>query len=87
MLQEKGQVAVAIGVGTSGDAIQHLAPWADRIFVVEEAYSSFVPLEYRHKLVVLPLGADKWSNPYHPDLRASLERLYEQYLQKQVGST
>lgn len=80
MLQQKGESAVAIGIGTSGDAINVLAPWADRIFVLETSYKDFVPVEYHHKVVIFDVGADVWSNPYNMALRAISEDMYEKYL-------
>ena len=62
MLQEKGEAAVAIGKGTSGDAINVLAPWADRIFVLETSYKYFVPQEYQDKVIIMNVGPDRWSN-------------------------
>jgi hypothetical protein len=78
LLQQKGQVAVAIGVGTSGDAIKVLAPWADRIFVLQEQYKEFVPAEYHDKVIVMDVGPDKWSNPYSQELAALLETKYNE---------
>jgi hypothetical protein len=84
LLQSKGESAVAIGVGTSGDAINVLAPWADRIFVLETAYKDFVPQEYHDKVVIFDVGPDVWSNPYNMELRGILEEMYQKLLQDEI---
>ena len=83
LLQQRGEPAVAIGVGTSGDAINVLAQWADRIFVLETSYKDFVPEAYRHKVIIFDVGADVWSNPYSIELRDILEDMYLKYLENQ----
>jgi hypothetical protein len=82
LLQSKGQAAIAIGVGTSGDAISVLAPWADRIFVLETSYKNFVPVEFHDKVVIFDVGPDVWVNPYSPQLAAILEGMYQDYISK-----
>ena len=79
LLQFKGHKAVAIGIGTSGDAIDILAPWANKIFVLEENYKDFVPKEYQDKVVVFDVGPDIWSNPYNMELAGILEGMYQEY--------
>lgn len=81
LLQQKGESAVAIGVGTSGDAINVLAPWADRIFVLETAYKEFVPAEYHDKVVIFDVGPDRWVNPYSQELRDILEGMYQKFIE------
>lgn len=51
-----------------------LAEWADRIVVVEPHFSKKVPVQHQHKVIVLEVGPDKWGAPYHPELRAIVER-------------
>lgn len=76
LLHSKGQGAVAIGFASNGGAMDVLATWADRIFVLQADYRQYVPEEHQDKIVVFDVGPDRWVNPYHPELRAILERMY-----------
>ena len=60
---------MAIGFGTSGTAIEVLAPWADFILLMDMGYLNWVPLAERSKVRDFSIGADRWSNPYHPELQ------------------
>lgn len=72
-LQSRGQIAVAIGHATSGDAIKLLAPWADRIIVMQTCFVGKVPEAQHYKVKVCDVGPDVWVNPYHQDLRRKCE--------------
>lgn len=73
LLQEKGNKAVAIGVGTGGDAVEPLSDWAEIIYVLQPHYIKYVPERNKSKIKVIDVGPDIWSNPYNTDLRKILE--------------
>lgn len=75
VLHGKGQQAVACGWGTAPDAIPALGVWADHILLLESHFLNFIPPDLRHKVITLDVGRDRWSNPYHPELHAMLERM------------
>lgn len=64
--------AVAIGRGTSGDAVKVLAEWADKIIVLQPCFAVCVPAAQQHKVIVFDVGHDRWSNPYNQELLAIL---------------
>ena len=74
-LHHRNQEAVAVGCGTAPSAFAPMAAWADKIVLMEPGFVRCVPPEHRHKVVVIDVGHDRWSNPYHPDLAALIERL------------
>lgn len=80
VLHGRGDEAVAVGWMTSGSALDGLAEWADTICVLEAAYASHVPSRHLRKVVVLDVGRDRWSNPYHPELFSILSDLVSQKL-------
>lgn len=67
--------AVACGWLTAGTGLAALAAWADRIAVLEPGYAAHVPADHRAKIIVIDVGPDRWSNPYHPELAALVDRL------------
>lgn len=78
VLHGRGTPAVAVGWGTSGDAIGALSAWADRIVLLEPQFIAHVPSEHRGKALVYDVGPDRWVNPYHPELGAILLRMHEE---------
>lgn len=71
-----GIPAVAAGADTAGpDALRVLSQWADRVIVLEEKFAAAVPDVSRPKVFAMDIGPDRWSNPYHPELLALVERL------------
>ena len=81
-----GHAAVAIGVGTSGDAVFPLAEWADRIFVLQPAYANHVPSKFASKVRVFDVGPDIWSNPYSQDLQFILTKMaYEHFTAEELA--
>jgi hypothetical protein len=70
-------VAVAVGYQTSGGAIEHLAPWATHILIVDGNAWGSVPKEHAAKCVNMDVGPDRWVNPYHPELAAKFRELIE----------
>ena len=74
-LHNRGQEAVAVGCGTAPSAFGPMSEWADKIVLMEPGFVRCVPESQRHKVVVIDVGHDRWSNPYSPDLAALIERL------------
>lgn len=71
-LHAKKQEAVAAGYATSPSALAVLGEWADVIVICSVEYKLRRP-ELQHlqsKVVYFPIGPDKWSNPYHHELKA-----------------
>ncbi len=69
--------AVACGWQTAGEFLEWLCMKADRILLLEESFSQYIPLGYRDRCVVLDVGRDRWSNPYHPELLQLLTTMCE----------
>ena len=63
-----GHGAVSIGWATNGGAIECLSDWADIIATLETQYARYVPIRSTAKIVDFNVGADRWVNPYHPEL-------------------
>lgn len=78
VLHGRGEAAVAIGAGSSGDAIIPLSAWADRIALLEPGFKRYVPEEHWHKVVNFNVGPDRWSNPYNQELLAILSKMVDQ---------
>lgn len=77
---EGTHAAVAIGWATSGDAIEVLAAWADRILVMCGHAYEHIPEEHKSKIIDCQLGHDQWSNPYNQDLRLKCNQLLKDKL-------
>lgn len=74
--------AVACGYGTAPSAIAVLGEWADRILILASEYTIRLP-ELKHlqqKVIYVPIGPDKWSNPYHPELAEICKKWFEENL-------
>lgn len=80
VLHGLGHSAVAIGAGTSGDAIGSLAPWADKILTLQPGFGRIVPPDHFHKVIEFDVGPDRWVNPYHPELHAILSGMVKEKL-------
>lgn len=78
-LHSRGLPAVACGWATAGTGLHWLSQWADVIFVMQAEFSQYVPEPYRHKVVAMDVGPDRWVNPYHPELAALVKRLYGEF--------
>lgn len=83
----QGHEAASVGWESSPSALPYLCHWAEVIFVVEPSYLGKIQPQHRPKVVLLDLGPDIWSNPYHPDLYAKCLYLLGRYLrgEKEAG--
>lgn len=77
-LHAAGHEAVAAGIGTAPSVFRVLSEWADRVVYMDRAIfdnrdSVVVYCKDRHKQVLADVGRDRWSNPYHPELRKLCE--------------
>lgn len=79
-LHGRGVVAVACGWMTAGSALPVLCEWADKIIVLCGHAPSRIPTKFHAKLVTFPVGSDKWSNPYHPELQQVIEGMISNLL-------
>ncbi len=61
----------------SPETLKMLFEWADRIFVMQEIFRQYVPVEYHEKLYVTDVGPDIWCNGLHPDLHNLLISMLE----------
>jgi predicted protein tyrosine phosphatase len=52
----------------SPETLKMLFEWADRIFVMQDIFRQYVPIEYHEKLYVVDVGVDVWANGLHPEL-------------------
>lgn len=80
VLHSFGRPAVAAGWMTSGTGLIHLCEWATTICLLEPHFEAHIPHEHRSKIAVLNVGRDRWSNPYHPELHALLQKLVKDVL-------
>ena len=71
--------AVAAGTATAGSALALLAEDAQAIFLLDDSLRGGIPQEYQHKVVSFHVGADRWVNPYHPELREILDKKLDSY--------
>lgn len=79
VLHGRGHAAVALGVGTATPKIMNiLSDWADVVCVMQPAFSESILPAYRHKVVVVDVGPDRWSNPYSQELLGILQREADQ---------
>ena len=78
VLHARRRQAVACGWQTAGDGLAHLVAWADVVCVLQSHFAEHIPAEQRPKVVALDVGHDLWSNPYHPELLAILERMVKE---------
>lgn len=76
-----GHEAASVGWESAPSALPYLCSWAEVIFVVEESHLEKIQPWHHDKVVLLDLGPDIWSNPYHPDLYAKCLELLGRYLQ------
>ena len=67
--------AVACGWMTAPDALPALCQWAHVVVVMQEEFQQYIPAAFKDKIVVCDVGHDRWSNPYHPELRALCHKL------------
>lgn len=82
VLQQRGHAAVAIGWMTSGNAIQPLSQWADRICTLETHFRQYVPNEHIGKVLDFNVGPDRWVNPYNQELLGILEAMVNEKLKE-----
>lgn len=83
----QGHEAASVGWESSPSALPYLCHWADVVFIVEPSYLKRIQPQHHAKVVLLDLGPDVWSNPYHPDLYAKCLYLLGRYLrgEKEAG--
>ena len=67
--------AIACGWMTAPGALPTLCQWADVVVIMEESFRQHIPAEFAGKVIACDVGHDRWSNPYHPELRALCHRL------------
>lgn len=76
-LHHRGINAVAAGVGTAGPLfLKAMCDEATHIFLMEPHFVLHIPKEFRHKVVVMDVGPDIWSNPYNQELLQKVDDLY-----------
>lgn len=64
-----GHDALAVSLGkNSVETKIMLFEWADRILVADEVFVADIPLSYRWKTTVVPIGRDMWGHSMHPEL-------------------
>lgn len=73
-LHARNMRAVAAGTATAGIALALLAEESQSIFLLDDSLRDKIPKEYQHKIVSFHVGADRWVNPYHPELRDILDK-------------
>lgn len=75
-LRQKNQDAIAISayLGTD-DHRRMLFEWATDIVVMQEKFAAVVPLDLAHKIRIVDVGEDVWSNPTDPELLGHLRPL------------
>ena len=61
----------------SPETFKMLFEWADNIFVLQEKFRRYVPVELWKKLLVLDVGEDRWCNGLHPELLKLCQYLLE----------
>lgn len=71
----RGDEAVAIGWGTSPSAIELLYDWADAVVVMEAWFVDCLPERKCPRVIIMDVGRDIWSNPYHPELITLIKEL------------
>jgi predicted protein tyrosine phosphatase len=76
----RGYEAASVGWESSPSALPYLCEWAEVIFTVEPSHLQKIPARHRPKVVLLDLGPDIWSNPYHPDLYAKCLTLLARHI-------
>lgn len=70
----------------SPETLKMLFEWADRIFVMQEIFRQYVPVEYHEKLHVVDVGPDIWGNGLHPDLLNLLIGMLEPKQEEKVDA-
>lgn len=75
--------AVCAGYGTSPSVLSILTEWTDRVIVMDGGFRVTYPIREgaEEKFMSFPIGPDKWSNPYHPELAALCEKWYKENLE------
>lgn len=73
---------IATGVQTTTpETMTHFASWADAILVCgDESLKPTVDPFLESKIAIIPIGADIWGKPMHPDLVAKLVPLLDDCL-------
>lgn len=79
-LHGRGVHAVAAGVRTAGDALELIGQRAEKVLVLDDALLPVIPKSLASKVVSFHVGPDRWVNPYHPELRAILEKMVDEKL-------
>lgn len=68
--------SVPAGIWNNPSIFGVLAPWADRIVLVERWWPEhFIPKEHRHKVAWLEMGTDIWGNAGHPGMHELARKL------------
>lgn len=71
--------SVACGWTNNGSALGILAPWADRIVLVEQWDPWFIPEAERKKITILDMGPDRWGQVGHPEMHALAKTLLKMW--------
>jgi len=75
-----GHEAIPCGVqSNSKDTIRMLCHWADWTIILQPEFKAWIPPEYHGKLFCYDVGADRWANPFHPELQAILDQLIKKH--------
>lgn len=75
-----GWDSLPVGVWGNPSVFPVLAPWADRIVLVERWWPEhFIPSAYLNKVVWLETGVDIWGSPKHPELYALAHTLLKHW--------
>jgi hypothetical protein len=74
-----GWDSVALGYANNTSLFSLVAPWADRIVLVEKWDPWFIPAGERHKIAILEMGPDRWGHVGHPEMHALARTLLKMW--------
>lgn len=69
VLHTEGHEAVCAGYQTSRSSFNALSSWSDKIIVLQDYMTKYINVEYFHKIHIIDVGPDIWSNPYNKELK------------------
>lgn len=76
--------AVAMGVGTAGPWLDAACEAATAICLLDDALIGAIAERHRHKVTSFHVGADRWVNPYHPELAAILRPMVSRFMEDRL---
>ena len=65
----EGHEAIPVGrIRVSEETMYMMCAWADNIIIMQPHMEESIPIDFKHKLLCVDVGQDRWGVYVHPEL-------------------